>query len=126
MHITEALPQLPAATVAALRPIDAAQALLAAQIVGAHFHAMDRLRAAAQPGQPVKDILRRRSEAIAMMRRMHSGLAALLRMQAARGKPDVAVHPAVIALREGHQTAPAVRPTHNLVAPRRSKLRPVH
>jgi hypothetical protein len=114
------------ATIDALRPTDAAQALLAAQVVGAHFHAMDSLRAASQPGQPVKDIFRRRSEAIVMMRWMHSGLAALLSMQAALGKPDVAVHPATTALGEGHQTAPAVRPTHNLAALRRTKLRLVH
>jgi hypothetical protein len=42
------------ATVAALRPADAAQPLLAAQIVGAHFQAMDRLprrRPAAPAGE---------------------------------------------------------------------------
>jgi hypothetical protein len=159
MHITEALPHLPAAivretvdtliavlpppptdtphdraardaaaiaTIATLRPADAAEALLAAQIVGAHFNAMDRLHAASQPGQPVKDILRHRSEATAMMRQMQSGLATLLRMQAPRGKADIAVHPAATAPGEGRQTEPLVRRTHNLPAPRRTKLRLVH
>jgi hypothetical protein len=84
------------AAVAALYPADAFEALLAAQIVAADFHAKDSLRAAMLPGTPPEDIRRGRAQASAMMRHMQSGLRTLQHRQATREKAEAAMHPAAM------------------------------
>ena len=74
------------AAVAALLPANAYEALLAAQIILANYHAKDCLRLAALPGQDFDDARHCRAQANAMMRQEQSGLRALQRTQATREK----------------------------------------
>jgi hypothetical protein len=81
------------AAVIALHPGDAAEALLAAQIIGADAHAKDCMRLAIEPGTKPEDVRRCRAQAISMMRAMQSGLRMLKRDQAEREKLEAAMHP---------------------------------
>jgi len=84
------------AAVAALRPADAFEAELAAQIVSATAHAAECFRLAAQPGQDPEASHRTRAQAATMMRLMQSGLRILHRIQATREKAEAALHPAAM------------------------------
>jgi hypothetical protein len=75
------------AAVAALRPTDAFQLMLAVQIVGVDAHGMECLRLAAQPGQQLDIVLRARSQACSLFRASDASLRDLLRMQDKRDKP---------------------------------------
>jgi hypothetical protein len=75
------------AAVAALRPADAFQLMLAVQIVGMDAHAMECLRLAASPGQSVDIVRQARSQACALLRVTDASLRDLLRMQAQRDTP---------------------------------------
>jgi hypothetical protein len=103
------------AAVAALRPTDAFEALLAAQVVGANAHAMDCLRLAVQPREQPEDVRRCRAQAALMMRQMHSGLRALQRMQAAREKAEAPMRAAARAVGED-RAAPVDAPPHADIA----------
>ena len=70
------------AALAALRPGDAFEARLAAQIVAADAHVIDCLRQAAQRGQTPEEVRRCRAQAATMMRCMQSSLRQLKRDQA--------------------------------------------
>ena len=82
-------------------PLNAAEAELAADIVAAEFHAKDALRGAVRYGDDLAAVERCRRQHALMMRTMHSGLRALLRLQAERQKLEDAGHP-VALLRAGH------------------------
>jgi len=69
------------AAVAAPRPTDAFQLMLAVQIVGMDAHAMECLRLAAQPGQSADIVRQARSQACALLRVTDASLRDLLRMQ---------------------------------------------
>ena len=84
------------AAVAALLPANAYEALLAAQIVLANYHAKDCLRLAALPGQDFDDARHCRAQANAMMRQEQSGLRALQRTQATREKAEAERNPAAM------------------------------
>jgi|KBSMisStaDraftv2_1062788.scaffolds.fasta_scaffold812008_2 hypothetical protein len=75
------------AAVAALRPTDAFQLLLAVQIVGTYAHAMECLRLSAEPGRSVDLVARTRSWAASLIRVMHESLRDLGRAQAKARKP---------------------------------------
>ena len=111
------------ATVAALRPTDTAQALLAAQIVGAHFHAMDRRRTAGPAGEghsspPIRGHLHDAGDAgWARGSPGHAGRARQAGCRRASRRDRTG---------DGRQTAPVVSPTHKLGTPRRTKLHLVH
>ena len=91
----DALPHLPRATaeeiglrrraalqtIAALRPRDPVEAMLAARCVAAHYATMDALRVAAQPNQPVDATLRLRGKAIGLARMMDQTRRDLLQLQ---------------------------------------------
>jgi hypothetical protein len=68
--------------IAALRPRDALEALLAARLVAAHYHAMDAFRCAAQRDLPINLLLRYQGKAIALSRLMTTTLRDLNRRQA--------------------------------------------
>ena len=70
----------------ALRPADAAELMMAVQIVGTHAHAMECHRLSNQPGLAIDLVLRSRSQALAMMRVARDGRRLLLEMQARRAK----------------------------------------
>jgi hypothetical protein len=76
----------------ALRPADSAEAELAAQIVGADFHAKDALAAASQPNLTVDALKNHRAQASLMARTCQGTLRSLLSLQAAR-KPAKATQP---------------------------------
>jgi hypothetical protein len=82
-------------------PENAAEAELAADIVAAEFHAKDALRAAARFVNDLAAADRCRRQHALMMRTMHGGLRALLRLQAERHKAEDANRPAAM-LRAGH------------------------
>jgi hypothetical protein len=82
-------------------PENAAEAELAADIVAAQFHAKDALRGAVRYGDDLAAAERCRRQHALMMRTMHSGLRALLLMQAERRKLEHAGHPLAL-LRAGH------------------------
>ena len=81
-------------------PENAAEAELAADIVAAEFHAKDALRGALRFVNDLAAAERCRRQHALMMRTMHSGLRALLRMQAERHKAEDANRPAAL-LRAG-------------------------
>jgi hypothetical protein len=78
-------------------PENAAEAELAADIVAAEFHAKDALRGAVHhaAADPAASERCRRQHAL-MMRTVHGGLRALLRMQAERQRLESALHPAAM------------------------------
>ena len=82
-------------------PETAAEAELAADIVAAEFHAKDALCGANRYASDLAAVDRCRRQHALMMRTMHSGIRALLRMQADRQKLEAAGHP-VALLRAGH------------------------
>jgi len=82
-------------------PENAAEAELAADIVAAEFHAKDALRGAVRFFNDLAVAERCRRQHALMMRTMHGGLRALLRLQAERHKLEHAGHP-VALLRAGH------------------------
>ena len=82
-------------------PENAAEAELAADIVAAQFHAKDALRGAVRYGDDLAAVERCRRQHALMMRTMHSGLRALLLMQAERRKLEHSGHPLAL-LRAGH------------------------
>ncbi len=96
-------------------PENAAEAELAADIVAAEFHAKDALRGAARYFNDLAAAERCRRQHALMMRTMHSGLRALLRMQADRRKVEDARHPAL--LRAGHLHSGTLPPEREPTAP---------
>ena len=82
-------------------PENAAEAELAADIVAAEFHAKDALRGALHFRNDLAAAERCRRQHALMMRTMHGGLRALLRLQAERHKAEDAMRPAAM-LRAGH------------------------
>src|SRR5215472_11631610 len=77
-------------------PENAAEAELAADIVAAEFHAKDARRGALRFVNDLAAAERCLRQHALMMRTMHSGLRALLRMQAERRKLEDARHPAAL------------------------------
>ena len=103
-------------------PENAAEAELAADIVAAEFHAKDALRAATRFVNDLAAADRCRRQHALMMRTMHGGLRALLRVQAERHKAeDETVPPPCCApvictaalSRRSRHTSPAPRPNHS-------------
>jgi hypothetical protein len=82
-------------------PENAAEAELAADIVAAEFRAKDALRCANRFPNDLAAVERCLRQHALMMRTMHGGLRALLRLQAERHKLEHAGHP-VALLRAGH------------------------
>ena len=76
------------AQIAALVPVNAAEANVAAEFVAANAHAMDCLREARDPATVPTATLQCRAQAISMMRQAQSALRLLLRLQAVRLKRD--------------------------------------
>ncbi len=74
----------------ALRPADPAEAELAAQIVGADFHAKDALAAASQPNLTADALKNYRAQASLMARTCQGTLRSLLSLQATRKPAKVA------------------------------------
>jgi hypothetical protein len=74
------------AAVAALRPADAFEARLAAEIVAADAQAMDSFRLASQYCNDLPATMRCRAQAAAMMRQVQSALRTLTNMQSMRQK----------------------------------------
>jgi hypothetical protein len=74
------------ATLVAMRPANAADAMLAVQIILAQATAMDLLRLANQPSMTIDEYLRFCREATSFMRLATSGRSLLLRIQTAREK----------------------------------------
>lgn len=98
------------AAVAHLLPENAAEAELAAQIVGAQFHAKDALRSAAvYAGIDPAEVRRCRAQAASMMRQADSGLRMLMRLQAERHKAEDALRPFAMQ-RAGYWFKPAAEP----------------
>ena len=96
----------------ALRPADHAEAELAAQIVGADFHAKDALVAASQPNLTVEALRNYRAQASLMARTCHGAIRSLLSLQAAR-KPAKVARP---------QAAPAAEPPSPQTAPQPPRI----
>ena len=96
-------------------PENAAEAELAADIVAAQFHAKDALRGAVRYGDDLAAAERCRRQHALMMRTMHSGLRALLLMQAERRKLEHAGHPLAL-LRAGHLHSGTLPPEPELPA----------
>ena len=82
------------ATVAAMKPMDAAQAMLAVQAVLHDAHAMECLRVSSEPGMDVRAILRHRAQATKLMRGADQSRRTLLDIQAMRPIPQPARQPA--------------------------------
>jgi hypothetical protein len=99
--------------VAALRPRDPLEALLAARFVSAHYHVMDDFRAAAQPNLPPALQLRYQARVIALCKTMDATLGTFLaRQTAAPRRPaevaaSVAAQPAPEAARADAPPVPA-------------------
>ena len=74
------------ATLVAMRPANAADAMLAVQIILAHETAMDLLRMADRPDVSIGDYLRYCRQATSFMRIATSGRSLLLRIQTDREK----------------------------------------
>jgi len=81
---------LAVATLAALRPVDVTEAMLAVQIVLSEAFSRDCLREANRHRTDIKLALKCRTQAAALMRRMHRDLRTLLARQAARPADAVA------------------------------------
>jgi hypothetical protein len=96
-------------------PENAAEAELAADIVSTEFRAKDPLRGANRYGDDLAAVERCRRQHALMMRTMHSGLRALLRLQAERHKLEDAGHP-VALLRAGHLHSGTLPPEPELPA----------
>jgi hypothetical protein len=82
------------AAVAALHPVDAFEARLAAEIVAADAQAMDSFRLASQYCNEVAATLRCRAQGAAMMRQMQSALRTLINMQSVRRRAAAEMQPA--------------------------------
>jgi hypothetical protein len=96
--------------VAHLLPENAAEAELAAQIVGAQFHAKDALRcAAAYAGIDPAEVRRCRAQEASTMRQADSGTRTLLRLQAERHKAEDALRPFAMQ-RAGYWFKPVAEP----------------
>ena len=104
------------ATVAAMKPMDAAQAMLAVQAVLHDAHAMECLRVSSEPGMDVRAILRHRAQATKLMRGADQSRRTLLDIQAMRPIPQPARQPA--APQEAPRPAAA-----NLVTDREAEAR---
>ena len=108
-------------------PENAAEAELAADIVAAEFHAKDALRAATRYVNDLAAADRCRRQHALMMRTMHGGLRALLRLQAERHKAEDANRPAAM-LRAGHLHSGTLPPEpdrrHPGPTPRQNHSRP--
>jgi hypothetical protein len=96
-------------------PENAAEAELAADIVSAEFRAKDALRCANRYGDDLAAVERCRRQHALMMRTMHGGLRALLRLQDERRKLEDAGHP-VALLRAGHLHSGTLPPEPELPA----------
>ena len=72
------------ATIAAFRPADVMEAMLAVQVVLCDAFSLDCLREANRHRADIKMVLKCRAQAAALMRRMHRDLRALQARQAAR------------------------------------------
>ncbi|HET7881929.1 MAG TPA: hypothetical protein VFL55_13675 [Acetobacteraceae bacterium] len=94
--------------VAALRPRDAFQLMLAVQIVGTDAHAMECLRFAAVPGQPLDIVQRARSQACSLWRVSDASLRDLMRTQDRQDK-SAATRPAARPARTPGAQAAAKR-----------------
>lgn len=92
------------AAVAALRPGDAMEAKLAAEVVAADAYAMDCRRLAAQYRNDLAITLRCRAQANSATREMRSLLRELRRMQAERQAAGPDIHPAI----DPAEPAPAI------------------
>jgi len=124
--------------VAALRPRDALEALLAARFVSAHYHVMDDFRAAAQPNLPPVLQLRYQTRLIALCKTMDATLETFLdRQTAAPRRPaevvaavaapvaaPVAAQPAAEAARTDAPPAPALAEPTPEAAPASTPPRP--
>jgi hypothetical protein len=98
----------------ALRPADAAEAELAAQIVGADFHAKDALTDASRPNLTVEALKNYRAQASLMARTCQGAIRSLLSLQAARKpKPAKATQP---------QPAPAAEPPSPQAEPQPARI----
>jgi hypothetical protein len=98
--------------IAALRPRDALEALLAARVVAAHYHTMDAFRCAAQRDLPINLLLRYQGKAIALSRLMTTTLRDLDKRQAGPALQPEALPAEVPAARArpAQPTAPVVTP----------------
>jgi hypothetical protein len=85
--------------IAALRPRDPLEAMLATRVVAAHAHVMDNFRCAAQPGLPPNLQLRFQARAVALSRLMDATLRNLLDRQTAPARRAEALPAAASALR---------------------------
>ncbi len=107
------------ATVASLRPENAAEGRLAAQFVAAEAWALDCLRLAKDKRRDIEVAYRCRAQAMSMMREAKSSLRLLLRLQAARQKVEAdaaaaeraawAEHASAGMMAEALAAAPAAR-----------------
>ncbi len=94
----------------AMRPENAADVMLAVQVIAADAHAMDSLRCANQPGVSIGEFLRWQSVAISLMRASNSSRSLLLRMQKDRLKRATAVRPPSRPVVVGQKPVLAVHP----------------
>lgn len=85
------------AAVVGLRPRNAAEAMLAVQIVTTDAHAAVCLHFAAQPGQGPELVRRYRAQAAALSREVQIGLRTLLHDQTSRRRSAPATTPGVVA-----------------------------
>jgi hypothetical protein len=99
-----------------MKPMDAAQAMLAVQAVLHDAHAMECLRVSSEPGMDVRAILRHRAQATKLMRGADQSRRTLLDIQAMRPIPQPARQPA--APQEAPRPAAA-----NLVTDREAEAR---
>ncbi|MEJ0018478.1 MAG: hypothetical protein WDN25_18340 [Acetobacteraceae bacterium] len=84
------------AAAAALNPVDAFEARLAARIVAMDAHVADCLRSAGLAVDDPDERRRCRAQATSMSRQSDAALRALLRIQATREKQEAAMHPAAM------------------------------
>ncbi len=103
----------------ALRPADAFQALLAAQVIAAHYAIMDAFRRAAQPELAPAMATRLRANATAMARTMQATLRTLRQAQAPdEATKDAAVpQPSPPATRTGRARKPVSPPVPGVNRP---------
>jgi hypothetical protein len=95
--------------IAALRPRDPLEAMLAARIAAAQFHIMDDLRCAAQHDLPPNLRLRYRASAVALTRMQEAAQRELTRRQAGPALQPAALPASIPAPRP--QPAPATAPS---------------
>lgn len=101
------------AAVAGLNPADAAEAMLAVQVVLAEAHARDCLRLATKHCNDLPTAFRCRSQAAAQMRQMHQALRALRQSQAIRPDAQATHQPA-----EEQPAEPQADAPHSVAVPR--------